>query len=263
MNHPGNFDLVAVCAGADGYVCAQPNGRWSLSLRVLPEHLEQNEFLLATEATPENVEALKNYVTAISKPVASLLTTDDYKSYFQCRAFTGNIMKCSRLHQDEFCCLIGDAAHAVLPAAGEGINSALESAKVFGQCLRDTPKSPMSSYNKARLADVHALSLFALRSRRQVVGTPAERAANLMVTIAMTIEKKFGICKGTIQDYAVGIKAKTGVRSYSDLVAMDRRQTLGKYNVALSIAKFFGAYNGYAYVMRGCAYVYAVCGVRV
>ena len=38
-------------------------------------------------------------------------------------------------------CLIGDAAHAMLPSAGQGASMAMEDAMVLAKCLRDFPKS--------------------------------------------------------------------------------------------------------------------------
>jgi len=36
-------------------------------------------------------------------------------------------------------CLIGDAAHATLPSAGQGASMAMEDAVVLAKCLRDVP----------------------------------------------------------------------------------------------------------------------------
>ena len=36
-------------------------------------------------------------------------------------------------------CLIGDAAHAMMPSAGQGASMALEDAIVLARCLRDVP----------------------------------------------------------------------------------------------------------------------------
>ena len=38
-------------------------------------------------------------------------------------------------------CLIGDAAHAMLPSAGQGASMAMEDAMVLAKCLRDIPKA--------------------------------------------------------------------------------------------------------------------------
>ncbi len=38
-------------------------------------------------------------------------------------------------------CLIGDAAHAMLPSAGQGASMAMEDAMVLAKCLRDVPKA--------------------------------------------------------------------------------------------------------------------------
>lgn len=230
--------------GDTGYVCAQPDGRWNVCLRVLPETQEDNPFLFSTEPTPENVTQLKNYVTKMSKVTASeLLTTKDYESYFSATPFTGEIVKCSRLNIGEFCCLVGDAAHSVLPSSGEGINSALESAAVFGQALEDDPSFPFSAYNTARLPDAHALCEIALNSKRKVAGTPAERASELTIRIMLGIQKAFGAVDGTIADYMAGSKAQEGVKSYSELADIECKQCDGKRGFAMGLVTLFGSSN--------------------
>jgi FAD-dependent urate hydroxylase len=42
-------------------------------------------------------------------------------------------------------CVIGDAAHAMLPSAGQGASMAMEDAVVLAKCLRDR-KSPVEAF---------------------------------------------------------------------------------------------------------------------
>ncbi|WP_020657838.1 FAD-dependent monooxygenase [Amycolatopsis benzoatilytica] len=55
--------------------------------------------------------------------------------------------------------LVGDAAHAASPAAGQGASMALEDSVVLGQCLRDLPDAPaaFAAYERLRRARVEKL----------------------------------------------------------------------------------------------------------
>jgi kynurenine 3-monooxygenase len=57
--------------------------------------------------------------------------------------------------------LAGDAAHATVPFAGQGINAALESAHLLAQHLSGADPSlwpqQLAAYSRARLNDVHAM----------------------------------------------------------------------------------------------------------
>lgn len=228
--------------GDKGYVCQQPDGIWSVSLRVLPESDE--DFLTATEATEERLQKLKEYVQKYAGFADEHLLDDEaYRGFYNNRAFDGLVVKCSSLSPVDWLCFIGDAAHAVQPATGEGINSGLEDAATLARAVKEHADSPFVAYDAEHRANAHALNVLALQARDLVVGTtPRKNAANIMVTIGLGIGKKLRIIEGTKQDFMLGEKAKTmGVRSYADLVEMERRQTRWLRPTATAIAALFGA----------------------
>ena len=75
--------------GADGYVCQQPNGQWSVSISA-PGDAEANDWLLSDDPSPENIGKLRALCEAKAAPFARhLLTSDEvYASHFSCRTFT-------------------------------------------------------------------------------------------------------------------------------------------------------------------------------
>lgn len=228
--------------GDKGYVCQQPDGIWSVSLRVLPESDE--DFLTATEATDERVQQLREYVQKYASFAHEYLLDDEaYRGFYDNRAFDGLVVKCSSLSPLDWLCFIGDAAHAVQPATGEGINSGLEDAAVLAKAVKEHADNPFVAYDAEHRANAHALNVLALEAKDLVVGTtPRKTAANIMVTIGLGIGKKLRIIEGTKQDFMLGEKAKTmGVRSYADLVEMERRQTQWLRPTATTIAALFGA----------------------
>lgn len=56
--------------------------------------------------------------------------------------------------------LLGDAAHTITPALGQGLNAGLEDVAVFAQILEEHQgdvDTALLAYNKARLPDVQAI----------------------------------------------------------------------------------------------------------
>jgi FAD-dependent urate hydroxylase len=56
-------------------------------------------------------------------------------------------------------CLVGDAAHATTPSAGQGASLALEDAIVLAQCIRDidVPEKAFAAFERARRKRVEAI----------------------------------------------------------------------------------------------------------
>ncbi|RSN38820.1 FAD-dependent oxidoreductase [Amycolatopsis sp. WAC 04197] len=73
--------------------------------------------------------------------------------------------------------LVGDAAHAASPAAGQGASMALEDSVVLAQCLRDLPDAPtaFAAYERLRRARVEEL---VAGSAAMSSGTTSDRDRN-------------------------------------------------------------------------------------
>lgn len=72
-------------------------------------------------------------------------------------------------------CLVGDAAHATSPHAGQGASMALEDALVLAKCLRDVPAPPQAfaAFQRLRKSRVERLILQARRTgARKAVSNP-------------------------------------------------------------------------------------------
>lgn len=55
---------------------------------------------------------------------------------------------------------LGDAAHTMSPALGQGLNAGLEDVDVFSHCLKDyrgNIEFALPAYTKARLPDIRAI----------------------------------------------------------------------------------------------------------
>merc|ERR1712032_1498910 len=223
--------------GDKGYVCQQPNGVWNVSLRVLPGFDE--DFLTANESTPGRIEKLKEYIAQHAGIAQELLDDDSYRRFYEGRAFDGVVVKCSCLNPAGWIAVIGDAAHAVQPATGEGINSGLEDAAVLAAAVLQNPLDPFSAFDLQHRANAHALQKLAMKARDLVVpASDRARAVDTMVTIGLGVAKKLNIIEGTKQDFMLGELARTrGVKSYAELEEMERWQTRGLRKTARGIAK--------------------------
>ena len=64
--------------------------------------------------------------------------------------------RCSSLAPTNWIALIGDAAHAVAPFTGEGINSALESAMLLSDILA-TPGASCAEFDEVNRAELRTV----------------------------------------------------------------------------------------------------------
>ena len=72
--------------------------------------------------------------------IASLFEDEEeLAEYYTRRTYRGAVVKVNRLNEGEFVCLLGDAAHSVLPPTGEGINSGLEDCMILWECIKNNP----------------------------------------------------------------------------------------------------------------------------
>ncbi|MFC3451727.1 FAD-dependent oxidoreductase [Amycolatopsis speibonae] len=87
--------------------------------------------------------------------------------------------------------LVGDAAHAASPAAGQGASMALEDSVVLAQCLRDLPDAPtaFAAYERLRRARVEKL---VASSAAVSSGTTSDRDRNWLYQHHIEWDAKIG-----------------------------------------------------------------------
>jgi flavin-dependent dehydrogenase len=101
--------------------------------------------------------------------IRSLFSEGEMYDFFTRPTFTGSAVRVSQLFVRGWIVLMGDSAHAVYPATGEGINSALDDAHVLQSVLQDDTARPcieslrrgLKAYETVRLEDSQALSEYA------------------------------------------------------------------------------------------------------
>ncbi len=106
--------------------------------------------------------------------VAKLMTSED-ASAFLTRPIASNLtVRCNRFHYNDSALLIGDAAHAVSPALGQGCNSALEDVSILNGLLdeyTDDLSQVLTQFTARRLPDALAvveLSDYSLPSQKSL-----------------------------------------------------------------------------------------------
>eukprot|EP01135_Chromosphaera_perkinsii_P009182 Nk52_evm17s1671 gene=Nk52_evmTU17s1671 len=150
------------------YIAKTPDKRW-VAVTSRKEGNDKTAFLSSTSPTEENVDKLDAHLRCVAPMLYRSQTTmfnrEEMMQYFHRKAFTGAVTWVSKLAIDDWALLIGDAAHAVIPATGEGVNSSLEDALVLQQVLQEEAskggigvEGVFSAFQERRLKDIHALS---------------------------------------------------------------------------------------------------------
>lgn len=157
----GSFMLIAL-----------PNLDGSFTVTLFyPRHGEES---FDTLDTAEKVEAFftKEFPDALT--LMPELATEFFENP------TGDLVtvKCSPWSYQDKCVLVGDAAHAVVPFFGQGMNAAFEDCTYLNECL-DQPggdwESVFKAYQEKRVADGQAIADMAIENyieMRDSVGDP-------------------------------------------------------------------------------------------
>uniref|UniRef100_A0AAY4EJ60 Kynurenine 3-monooxygenase n=1 Tax=Denticeps clupeoides TaxID=299321 RepID=A0AAY4EJ60_9TELE len=87
------------------------------------------------------------------------------RDYFRLPAQAMVSVKCSPYHLGEKCVLMGDAAHAVVPFYGQGMNAGFEDCLVFDDMMEQFNEdfsSALPEYTRVRVPDDHAIADLAM-----------------------------------------------------------------------------------------------------
>lgn len=216
------------------YAAVLKERRWVFSLSMSTDK-EEHAYLLQDKATPDAVAKLKAHVATNVPAAVPMLEEAEYTRYFERRAFTGQVVRLSRLNHGEAIAFMGDAAHAVLPATGEGINAALEDVGVLLTALDAcgdgcggeravTSVTPwFDRFDAMRREDARAISEYAawlLLGQQADQAEKNRRTANLIVT---AILQKLGAIGATWNDKSFG-RFATRCEPYSTILAEWKRQ---------------------------------------
>jgi kynurenine 3-monooxygenase len=106
---------------------------------------------------------------------------------------TGSLVtiRCAPWHYEDKVVLVGDAAHAVVPFYGQGMNAAFEDCVVFDQCLAEFPndrKRAFAAYFVRRKANADALADLAVHNFVEMRDKTASRTFRAKKRLDHTLE---------------------------------------------------------------------------
>lgn len=193
--------------------------------------------MVAEDVSEANVEALRAMISARAPQMAPMFVErddapaqDELRRFFSRRAYRGAVVRVSRLNQGEFIALLGDAAHSVLPATGEGINSGLEDCTALIDALRAATGGGAAGqvggalppwferFNALRYPDVCALGQLAEYLNEQQSASGARFASMLGFTICRGMLKGCGCFDHSYEDLTFGPRAVERL-PYADIIA--------------------------------------------
>jgi kynurenine 3-monooxygenase len=73
-------------------------------------------------------------------------------------------VRCAPWHVGEHLLLIGDAAHAIVPFHGQGMNCALEDCRLLDEMMADGQAEPFARFSSQRRADADAIADMSLEN---------------------------------------------------------------------------------------------------
>ncbi|KAF2201507.1 kynurenine 3-monooxygenase [Delitschia confertaspora ATCC 74209] len=102
--------------------------------------------------------------------VPDLITEDELRKQYTTNQHLPLIsIKCSPYHYGSSCVIVGDAAHAMVPFYGQGMNAGLEDVRVLFEFLDQYPANEaLANYTKQRTPDAQAINDLALRNYREM-----------------------------------------------------------------------------------------------
>jgi kynurenine 3-monooxygenase len=97
---------------------------------------------------------------------------------------------CPRWGDGERLVLIGDAAHAIVPFHGQGMNCAFEDCRILDALLDGHPEDAFARFELARRADAEAIAQMALENYGEMRDTVLDRRFQQQKAVAMALERR-------------------------------------------------------------------------
>jgi kynurenine 3-monooxygenase len=98
---------------------------------------------------------------------------------------------CPRWHDAEKLLLIGDAAHAIVPFHGQGMNCAFEDCRILDELLQQDPAQAFSRFDNARREDCLAIAQMALENYGEMRDTVRDPRFQQQKMLSLALERLY------------------------------------------------------------------------
>jgi len=166
---------------------ALPNTDGSFTATLFLPNRGEESFEALT--TPETVDTLFQRRFADAIPLIPDLTETFFGNP------TGHLetIRCEPWSFEDHALVLGDAAHAIVPFHGQGMNAAFEDCSAFDQCLRD-PNRPwtevFAEFERRRRPDTDAIADMALENYVEMRSTVREPKFQLKKDLSFRLEER-------------------------------------------------------------------------
>jgi kynurenine 3-monooxygenase len=96
---------------------------------------------------------------------------------------------CPEWHDGEQLLLVGDAAHAIVPFHGQGMNCAFEDCRILDELLRDAPASAFTRFAASRREDCLAIAQMALENYGEMRDAVRDPRFQQQKTLSLELER--------------------------------------------------------------------------
>jgi kynurenine 3-monooxygenase len=100
-------------------------------------------------------------------------------------------VRCAPWNLDERLLLIGDAAHAIVPFHGQGMNCALEDCRLLDELLAEGGACPFARFAAARRPDTDAIAAMSLENYVEMRDSVLDPQHQLHRQLELELERRF------------------------------------------------------------------------
>ncbi|MEO1573355.1 MAG: NAD(P)/FAD-dependent oxidoreductase [Pseudomonadota bacterium] len=200
------YKELTIPAGADGEFQIDPNAlhiwpRGGFMMIALP-NLDRSftvtlfmalegENSFATLTTADEVRAFFEKWFPSAVPLLPELETE----YFENPTGQLGTVRCAPWHASDKAVLIGDAAHAIVPFHGQGMNCAFEDCLELDQCLFELPdldlEARFAEFERRRRPNANAIADMAIENYIEMRESVRDPYFHLKKTLAFELERRF------------------------------------------------------------------------
>jgi kynurenine 3-monooxygenase len=147
---------------------------------------------------PESFESLRDTASveaffAQHFPDVTALIPDLAQQFFAHPTGVMGTVRCSRWAMEDRLLLIGDAAHAMTPFHGQGMNCAFEDCRELDELLHrhDDWSEAFAEFERTRQPNTHAIATMALENYQEMRDTVRHPKFQLQKSLSLELEKRF------------------------------------------------------------------------